>query len=65
MADDDENDEFDENVEADDMFEYVVSQVCKHKALQCIKSCRRTTISNFFTFHFSVASHFTQASWIF
>ena len=34
MADDDENDEFDENVEADDMFEYVVSQVCKHKALQ-------------------------------
>ena len=25
MADDDENDEFDENVEADDMFEYVVS----------------------------------------
>ena len=29
MADDDENDEFDENVEADDMFEYIVSQVCK------------------------------------
>ena len=29
MADDDENDEFDENAKADDMFEYVVSQVCK------------------------------------
>ena len=29
MADDDENDEFDENLETDDMFEYVVSQVCK------------------------------------
>ena len=29
MADDDENDEFDEDFEADDMFEYVVSQVCK------------------------------------
>ena len=29
MADDEENDEFDENVEADDRFEYIVSQVCK------------------------------------
>ena len=36
MVDDDENDEFDEDVEveADDMFAYIVSQVCKYKALQ-------------------------------
>ena len=29
MADDDENDEFDEDVEANDMFEYVASHTCK------------------------------------